>query len=140
MSPRSLGPVAVALLGLAVAGCNRAPTIVVVPPAQPSNPAAGASPAAYAAGSPQIALPELTPQERYDAALWDALTLVADHKLPEALAALEKARTNQDTEQVRQEIAKLKVRLDAKSAAERTALDIQTILTDGKVGVVQKAE
>src|SRR5439155_1113650 len=115
--------------------CNRAPIVVVVPPAPPANPAAGANPAANTAGAPQIALPELTPQERYDAALWDALALVADHKLPEALAGLEKARALQDTEHVRREIAKLKVRLDAKVSAERTALDIQTVLTDGQVAL-----
>jgi tetratricopeptide (TPR) repeat protein len=135
MRSRPFGLYAAALLGLAVAGCSRGPTVIVVPTA-PSGPAdAAASPPNQGVDtprSPQVVLAELTPQEKYDAALWDALSLVADQKLPEALAALEKARALQDTEQVRREIARLKLRLDARAAAERTALDIQTVLTDGK--------
>ena len=122
------------LLGPALTGCSRGPTVVIAPAdatVTVTPPAADKALPADPAGPP-VALPELTAQEKYDAALWDALALVADQKLPEALAALEKARAVQDTEQVRREIARLKVRLDARAAAERTALDIQTVLTDGK--------
>ncbi|HEY1376273.1 MAG TPA: hypothetical protein VGF55_05740 [Gemmataceae bacterium] len=119
------------LLGLALAGCNRGPTVVVLPNGTPTPPVAS-TPATAAAGLPPIPAPELSPQERYDASLWTAVTLLTDRRYPEALAALEQARAAQDTEQVRREIARVKLRLDAARAADRTARDIQTVLDGGK--------
>ena len=87
---------------------------------------------ADAPAPPAIPAPELAPQERYDGSLWTAVSLLTERKYPEALAALEQAQRVQDTEQVRREIAKVKLRLDAVRTADRTARDIQTVLTDGK--------
>ena len=74
---------------------------------------------------------ELSPQQRYDDSVWTALTLLTDHKYPEAVAAFEQAQRIQDTDQLRQEIARVKARLDAARTADRTIHDIQTILADG---------
>jgi tetratricopeptide (TPR) repeat protein len=71
-------------------------------------------------------------QVAYDAALLDAVSLLNERKYTQALAALETARTLQDTEQVQREIAKLKGVLEQQAAAERTIADIQIILADGK--------
>src|SRR5262249_2543824 len=112
---------------------GRAPTVVVVTPPPPAqNTPVSNTPVANAPGSPVLALAELTSQERYDLALWDALTLVADRKLSDALATLERARTLQDTDHVPRGITRLKLRIDPQAAAEHTALDIQTVLADGK--------
>jgi TolB-like protein len=130
---------AIVLVSAAAGGCNRGPTVVIVPPTQPaaaSAPAPAAStPATNAAGSPTlppIPPPELSPQERYNTAVWSAVNLLADRKLADALAALETAQKAQDTEQVRREIARVKRRIEADKAAERTARDIQAVLNDGK--------
>ncbi len=135
MRLRPFGPLAAALLGLSLAGCDRGPTVIVVPtanPNPPTNPVATQPPGAVAPGSPAVALYEPTTAEKYDAALWNAITLLNEQKLPEALTALEQARAIQDTEQVRSEIARLKRRFDARAAAERTARDIQTVLDGGR--------
>ena len=123
---------ALSAIGIAVAltGCNRGPTNVVAPPFEPDplpTPAAAAPPAA-ALAFPAL---ELTPQQRYNDAVWAAVTSLTDRKYTEALAALEQAQHIQDTDQLRQEIARVKARLDAARTADRTIHDIQTILTDG---------
>src|SRR6266851_3024557 len=74
----------------------------------------------------------LSKQEKYDAALLDALNLVADRKYADALLKMAEAKGIDDTEQIRQEIDKLKQRIDQAAGAERTAQDIQTVLKDGK--------
>jgi hypothetical protein len=71
-------------------------------------------------------------QEKYDAALLEALNLLAEQKFAQALAALEAARQLQDTELVRRQIEQLQARIDQQAAAERTALDIQVVLAGGK--------
>ncbi len=132
-------------LSLALAaGCSRAPA----PPAAPADPPAqaglppalggdrvvrddGARPEAGAI-VPAVAAAEASAQEKYDAALLDALNLLAERKHAEALAALEAARAAQDTDLVRREIEKLKATLAQQSAAERTQQDIQAVLNDGK--------
>src|SRR5262245_52798732 len=150
----SLGLFAAVLVGVVFVGCGRhepRPTADPVAdngkaPSSPTLPGeAKGRPAADAPAGPQvdvsakpaldlplIAPPDLGAQEKYDAALLDALNLLADGKLTEALAALEAARAIQDTEQVRLEIDKLKKRLEEQAAAERTVEDIQTVLTEGK--------
>src|SRR4051812_21398188 len=100
MSPRTFA-VTVALFGLTVAGPHRAPPGVAGSPARPATRAGGSTGGAGAAGSPQAGLRALTRQERSDAALWDALTLVASPKRPESLAALEKSGAHRDSEQMR---------------------------------------
>lgn len=119
------------LVGLTLTGCNRGPTVVVVPSGAPT-PVAGVPGEAGSPPDSPIPVPDLSAQERYDRAVWTAVSLLTERKYPEALAALEQAQRVQDTEQVRQEIARVKLRLDAVRAAERTTRDIQTVLTGGK--------
>jgi tetratricopeptide (TPR) repeat protein len=69
----------------------------------------------------------------YEAAVLAAINLLGERKLPEALAAMEKAKSFQDTEFIRQEIAKLRLRIDQQNAAVKTAQDIQLVLDDGKL-------
>jgi hypothetical protein len=155
MSRRSsLGALAALLAASLLAGCGQnAPPSVQPPPAsmgaaqpgpavvgapQPAAPATPAPipPAGDVTGQPPAPPPALTsaltPQEKYEAALTDALGLLADGKLTEALAALEAGRAAQDTEQIRLEIDKLKLRIERQAAADRTVQDIQAVLSDGK--------
>jgi tetratricopeptide (TPR) repeat protein len=96
----------------------------------------GATPAGSGAGEQWTALsvpaPDLSPQEKYDAALLEALNLLIDRKYPQALTALENARAVQDTEQIRQQIERVKTLMDQQAAADRTAQNIQTVLDSGK--------
>src|SRR5205807_6878971 len=91
-----------------------------------------APPVAATPAAPPVPQPELSPRERYDAAVWSAVTLLTERKYADALEALEEAQAIQDTEQVRREIARVKLRLEATQAADRTARDIRTVLIDGK--------
>jgi len=115
---------AVVFLALTLAlGCNRAPTVVIATPAPPP-------PFVDQAAAPPAV--ELTPQEQYDAAMWRAASLLAERQLPEALAAFRVAQTAKDTEEVRGEIARMQLRIDTLTNAERTANDIRDILKAGK--------
>ena len=71
-------------------------------------------------------------QDKYDAAIGDALVALADHKWNDALAAYETARGFQDTEFVQSEISKLKARIDQDVAAKDTVKNIETVINDGK--------
>lgn len=79
---------------------------------------------------------EPSQQERYDNTLLEAVNLLSERKYTQALLALETAQTIQDTEPVRQEIAKVKGLIQQQeeqhSSATRTAQDIQTVLNEGK--------
>jgi tetratricopeptide (TPR) repeat protein len=100
------------------------------PPGQPL-----ARPAAWSPdGNPAEPLPvaERSPQEKYDAALLDALNLLAGRKYGEALDALQSARAVQDTEQIRAWIDKVKKLQEQQAAAEQTVADIKTVLDEGK--------
>jgi tetratricopeptide (TPR) repeat protein len=126
----------VALAAVALAGCNKGPTVVVVPAAPAANETTSATPVAAAPAPPiapiPIPTPELSPHERYDAAVLSAIALLTDHKYAEALAAFEQAQKVQDGETIRLEIAGVKARLAAAKAAEKTVQDIQNVLIDGK--------
>jgi tetratricopeptide (TPR) repeat protein len=74
----------------------------------------------------------LSKQEKYDAALLEALNLIADHKYTDALLKMAEAKAIDDTEQIRDEIDKLKQRINQSIAAEQTTQDIKTVLDDGK--------
>jgi tetratricopeptide (TPR) repeat protein len=87
---------------------------------------------------PLLKAAEPTPQERYDAALLEALCLMAERKYNQALLSLETARSIQDTEQVRLEIDKIKASIAQQEAAEKTARDIQAVLADGKADEAAK--
>src|SRR5262249_50700586 len=82
-------------------------------------------------GEVSVAL-ELSTQEKYNAALLDALGQLADKKCSQALAALEATRALNDTDQVRKEIDKVKGLLEQQASAERAGRDIQTVLAQGK--------
>jgi tetratricopeptide (TPR) repeat protein len=70
-------------------------------------------------------------QERYDAALLDALDLLADRKLNEALTALAAAQTIQDTEQVQRLMAKVKGLIAQQTEAVTTLQNVHTVLKNG---------
>lgn len=71
-------------------------------------------------------------QEKYEAALSDALTALAERKWTDALVAFETARSLNDTEFVQGEIARLKARIEQDTTAKSTVKDIETVLNDGK--------
>jgi tetratricopeptide (TPR) repeat protein len=75
---------------------------------------------------------QLSVQEKYDAALLDALNQLADKKYTDALAALEAARALQDTEQVRLEIEKVMQLQAQQVAADKAATAIQTVFDQGR--------
>jgi hypothetical protein len=76
--------------------------------------------------------PELSQQDKYDAALLEALSYMAGRKYQQALASLENARAVQDTEQIRQQIDRVKTLIDQQAVTDRTIQDIQTVLDGGK--------
>jgi tetratricopeptide (TPR) repeat protein len=119
---------------------GRAPAAPAPPTPYLSVPNAGAAPAGLSAREPAatISIPAVLPiaaepsaQEKYDAALLDALNALADMKYADALKSLELARTFQDTDQVRLEISKIRALIDQQTAAAQTARDIQVVLKDG---------
>jgi tetratricopeptide (TPR) repeat protein len=121
-----------------LAGCSREEP---APAPADTNPAAARQVAdtgtpPLAAGQPvDVVVPSLpgpNPQERYDAALLEALDLLADRKTAQALAALEAARAVQDTDQVRALIDRLKATLAQQAEAERTARDVRAVIHDGR--------
>jgi tetratricopeptide (TPR) repeat protein len=69
---------------------------------------------------------------QYEAALAEALEHMADQKWTEALEAYEEALAIRDSEFVKNEIAKLKSRIEQDTAARRTVQEIATILEEGK--------
>ena len=69
---------------------------------------------------------------KYEAALTDALNLAAEQKWADALAALESARTVQDSEFIQGEITRVKNRLAQEAAALKTVSNIETVLEAGQ--------
>ncbi len=76
--------------------------------------------------------------ERYDTALLEALGKMADRNYADALAALERARDVQDTEQVRLEIDQVRKLIEEQKAAEQTQRDIRTVLDGGQADEAAK--
>jgi tetratricopeptide (TPR) repeat protein len=126
-----------------VIGCSQEPRGRVEAPTD--KPAPETPPPAPPVGQPTIAQTvdpairpidptpvQLSVQEKYDAALLDALNQLADKKYADALAALEAARALQDTEQVRLEIEKVTQLQAQQIAAEKAATAIQTVLDQGR--------
>lgn len=101
-----------------------------VPPAAPAGAAAVAVGGAEAL---RVTRPSGDSPGRYDAALLEALGRVAERRYPEALAALERARAEQDTEQVRDEMSRVQRLVAQEAVAEKTAADIQAVLQQGRV-------
>jgi hypothetical protein len=135
---------ALVFAAFALAGCNKGPTVVVVQPSasEPGAPASTApetvvaTPVANAVVVPNtpipIPAPELSEQERFDAALWAGVSFLTDRKYDEALTAFEQAQKIKDGESIRHEIAVVKIRLAAAKAADKTVQDIQNVLIDGR--------
>ncbi|MCI0641674.1 MAG: hypothetical protein L0Y72_25985 [Gemmataceae bacterium] len=135
----------VLILGMSfviVAGCSRqAPSknnggklpVVAVEPQNKIGDAAGKQDPT----APPMPHPD-DKQEKYETALADALTLLAEQKLPQALVALETARSFADTDFIKGEIAKVKSRIDQDEAAKKTVQDIETILEQGKAADASK--
>lgn len=81
--------------------------------------------------NPPIANVSDEKQEKYEAALSDALTALAERKWTDALASFEIAQSIDDTEFVQGEIARLKSRIEQDVAAKSTVKDIESVLSDG---------
>ncbi len=134
------------LVACSLAGCSKAPAPAEEPlnalrvDNQAPEPVPGDLPGVIVGGpkgpppgdAPQSPVAEADKQQKYDAALQDAFRLLGERKYPDALAALEAARTFKDSDFLRGETAKLKARIDQQAAAERTVQDIQAVLDQGK--------
>src|SRR5260370_12149035 len=113
------GLAALSVISFSLASCSRnpeppapkddppTPVVIVddkkpdkIPPPKVDDSGKSADPAGSPAG--------LTKQEKYDAALLEALNLVADQKYTDALLKMAEAKAIDDTEQIREEIDKLK--------------------------------
>jgi tetratricopeptide (TPR) repeat protein len=136
----TLGLFLAAATGVLVAGCAKksepsaaaTTTTPSTPNATPGAPGGGGAGTAQPADHLAIPTPEIPKQEKYDTALLQAVNHLADRKFAEALISLETAKAIDDTEQVRQEIARVKLRMEQQAAAEQTVRDIQIVLNDGK--------
>lgn len=71
-------------------------------------------------------------QEKYEAAIGEALLAMAERKWNDALIALEAAKTFDDTEFVRNEIARVRERLDQDGATKNVVKNIEAVINDGK--------
>ena len=71
-------------------------------------------------------------QDKYEAALEEAIRALAERKWSEALHAFETARSFKDTDFVLAEIATLKNRIEQDGTAKTTVKNIETVLNDGK--------
>jgi tetratricopeptide (TPR) repeat protein len=83
-------------------------------------------------------VPRASKQERYDAALIDALNLMAERRLGSALEALRAAQKIQDTEQVQRLMDRIQALIAEQTAAERTAQDLKAAINDGKADEAAK--
>jgi hypothetical protein len=132
-----------AILNLGLVGCGNSSRPQPQPEASPPPTAAAPQPlaanviqAAATADAPPLvpvsAAAEPSAQEKYDAALLDALNSLAEHKYPEALTSLLAAKTVQNTEEIRRQVDRVRGLIEQQMAAEQTAKDIHTVLKDGK--------
>lgn len=75
---------------------------------------------------------EASAQEKYDAAFQSALTLLGQGKHEEALQAMQTAQSFQDSEFIRGEISRLKLRVEQEASAKKTLDNIEAVLAQGK--------
>src|SRR5262249_5480644 len=116
-----------AWLSLFVAlGCNKTPPSVEVDPGK-GVPVKNDQPVVKDDSPPD----KSKVQEKHDALIVMALNMVADRKFPDALLILEQAQGIQDSDQVKNEIERVKSLMNQQKAADQTALDIQAVLNDG---------
>ncbi len=76
--------------------------------------------------------------EKYEAALSEALGHLTERNYPQALVAFEAARTIQDTDFVKDEITRIKQRIEQDESAQSTVKNIQTVLEEGKASEASK--
>jgi tetratricopeptide (TPR) repeat protein len=126
-------------------GSSVTPGTVKPAPSQEAQPSGPVSPVEGTRGDGLVKLldlptdkPQLTRDERQDAALLEALGKMADRDYAGAQAALEKARDIQDSEQVHFQIDKVKKLIEQQKAAEQTQRDVQAVLNDGKADEAAK--
>ena len=138
MYARILG---MAILSGALVGCGRgeqaknqekpaiAPgTILAMPPD-----IIGVKPPAIDATPPAPPFAVVDPnREKYDAALTQALTFLAERKYPQALESFETAKSVKDDPFVRGEIDRLKSRMEQDASAQKTVHEIEIVLAQGK--------
>jgi tetratricopeptide (TPR) repeat protein len=134
----------VCLAVLVLAGCGRQdpppPDVGATPTPVPIGPAASTpddrqpvvAVADKVAEPAALDLPQASKQERYDAALVDALNLLAERRLTPALEALRAAQQIQDTEQVQRLMDRIQGLIAEAKAAEQTAGDLRDAINDGK--------
>src|SRR5437764_879921 len=129
------------LIGICLTGCSRTPAprlevsadtppepVVVQPSGTSSTPATPVSSNAFEGAIPAtqplllpVAAPEPSVQEKYDAALLEALNDVAEKKYAEALVSLGVAKAAQNNERVQSEIDKVKALIGQRQAADQVA-------------------
>lgn len=129
------------VISLSVVGCSRQGQgpkegdkiegVVLAPPVAQPGPQDNGKVIAMFDPLPGFLSPGEPANEKYDAALTQALTLLAEQDLAKALDAFEAARAEKDTEFVRGEIDKLKLRLNAEQASKKTLAEIQSVLDNG---------
>lgn len=71
-------------------------------------------------------------QQKFDAALAEAIGFLAERKWNDALAAFETAREIDETDFVKAEIAKLKERIDQDGTTKATVKNLETVINEGK--------
>ncbi|MFT3882497.1 MAG: hypothetical protein QM703_22955 [Gemmatales bacterium] len=100
-------------------------------------PSVGATPSSETDGSGSITalkaeMRASTPEEKYQAALLESLSFMTDKKYPEALTALKTAQQAKDSEEVRQQIARVDGLILDQQTFDRTVADIQAVIDQGQ--------
>jgi colicin import membrane protein len=113
-----------------LAGCSK--------PAAPSAPVGSTplsgnstDPNTGTATSPSLTI-ESSIAEKYQQALVQSLSYLADRKYAEALTSLQAAQALQDTDLVREQIAKVEGLVADRASFDRTVADIQTVIDQGQ--------
>ncbi len=109
------------------------PAPAAVPPQARGPTPGGVRPPGPARPAPvPVDAPQLTPKEKYDAAIRNALYRLADHDCAAAQTCLEAARPVATTAPHAAEIDRLKGRVAQEAAARQTVRDIQAVLRAGR--------
>ncbi|MSU79602.1 MAG: tetratricopeptide repeat protein [Gemmataceae bacterium] len=93
-------------------------------------------PPAKKAGDPPASVEDK--QEKYETAIGEALLAMAERKWDAALISLETAKSFDDTEFVRNEIARVRERLDQDGATKNVVKNIEAVINDGKADEAAK--
>ena len=126
---------------IALAGCGKQesekPVVIVVNQTAPNNsrPAPGGANGEQAVDKIQnLVAPTkiLTAQERYEAGIAHAFQLMSEKKEDDALLAFQEAQAAQDTDFLKTEIERLKVRQARIATAQHLLHNIKTVLSSGR--------